>query len=87
MHMAQLSFAMVLVVKQYSGVDRFLMLLASVFGFWMAVRGVSTGEVPLKFSTIRRSDGELLFWFGIGMNILLGVMCLLGFIFGKDLWK
>jgi hypothetical protein len=53
----------------------------------MAVRGISTGEVPLKFSTIRRSDGRLLFWFGIGMNILIGVICLLGFIVGRDIWK
>jgi hypothetical protein len=78
---------MVLAVKQYSGVDRFLLLPASAFCFWMAVRGVSTGEVPLKISTLRRSDGVLLFWFGIGMNTLLGVVCLLGFIFGLDIWK
>jgi len=73
--------------KQYSIVDRFLLLPAAALFIWFAVRGVSTGEVPLKFTTLRRSDGELLFWFGIGMNILLGVACLLGFIFGMGIWK
>jgi len=76
-----------LAAKQYSTVDRFLLLPAAALFIWFAVRGVSTGEVPLKFTTLRRSDGELLFWFGIGMNILLGVACLLGFIFGMGIWK
>ena len=51
----------------------------------MAVRGVSTGEVELKFSTIRRANGEFLFWFGIVVNILIGIMCLLVFVFGPDI--
>lgn len=74
-------------VRQYSAFDRFLLLPAAALFIWFAMRGVSTGEVPLKFSTLRRSGGKLLFWFGIGMNILLGIMCLLGFIFGMDIWK
>jgi len=80
-------FAALIATNHYSGTDRFLFLLGSAFCIWMAVRGVSTGEVPLKFSTIRRSDGKLFFWFGILMNVLIGVMCLLGFIFGRDIWK
>lgn len=78
---------MVLAVEKYSAVDRFLLLPAAALFIWFAMRGVSTGEVPLRFSTLRRSAGGLLFWFGIGMNILFGVMCLLGFIFGMDIWK
>ena len=81
------SFAALIATDQYSGTDRFLFLLGSAFCIWMAVRGLRTGEVPLQFSTLRRSDGALLFWFGIGMNILIGVICLLGFIFGRDIWK
>jgi hypothetical protein len=80
-------FAALIATNQYSGTDRFLFLLGSAFCIWMAVRGVSTGEVPLKFSTIRRSDGKFLFWFGIGMNVLIGGICLLGIIFGRDIWK
>jgi hypothetical protein len=77
----------VLTVKQYSAFDRFLLLPAAALAIWFAIRGVSTGEVPLKFSTLRRSDGALFFWFGIGMNIFIGIMCLLGFIFGPGIWK
>jgi hypothetical protein len=51
------------------------------------MRGVSTGEVGLKFSTLRRSDGTILFWLGIGMNLLFGISCFLGFIFGMDVLK
>ncbi len=80
--------AVVIVTSQYSGSERVLFLLGSAFGFWMAVRGVKTGEVPLQFATLsRRSHGPIIFWFGIVMNVLIGVMCLLGFIFGRDLWK
>jgi hypothetical protein len=76
-----------LAAEQYSTLDRFLFLGFAALSFWFAKRGVSTGEVPLKYSTVKRSNGELLFWFAIGMNILLGVMCLLGFIFGRDILK
>jgi hypothetical protein len=50
----------------------------------MVVRGMSTGEIGLKFSTFRRSDGELLFWFGMVMNVLIAVILLLAFIFGRS---
>jgi len=70
-----------------SGFDRFLFLPLGVLAIWFAIRGMSTGEVPLKFSTLRRSDGELLSWLGIVMNFFIGTMCLLGFIFGRDIWK
>ncbi len=76
-----------LAMKQYSGVDRFLFLLAGIFCLWSVIRGLSTGEIGLKFSTFRRSDNELLFWFGMVMNILAALICLTGFIFGMDLWK
>jgi len=78
---------MISTVNQISGTDRFLYLLGSAFCIWMAVRGMSTGEVPLQFSTLRRSDGRLLFWFGIVMNIVIGTILLLVFIFGRDIWK
>jgi hypothetical protein len=77
----------VLAVKLLSSSDRFLGLLAGGFFIWFAIRGVSTGEVPLRFSTLRRSDGAPLFWFGIGMNLIVGIGCLLGFIFGIDVFK
>ena len=44
-----------------------------------------------QYSTLDRflflGFAALSFWFAIGMNILLGVMCLLGFIFGRDILK
>ena len=78
---------MVFAIERYSAVDRWLFLAASAFCIWIAMRGVSTGEVPLKLTTIRRSDCAPLFWLGIGMNIVLGAMCLMGFIFGIDFSK
>jgi hypothetical protein len=78
---------MVLVVQPYNASERVTLLLLGAVAFWFAIRGVSTGEVDLKFSTFRRSDNELLFWFGIGMNILVGTMLLLGAIYGTDIWK
>jgi hypothetical protein len=82
------SRAAMLAGEQYSGSERFLFLLGSLFCFWMVVRGVQTGEVPLQFATFsRRSHGAILFWFGMVMNVLIGAMCLLGFIFGRDIWK
>ena len=70
-----------------SATDRFLFLPLGLLALWFAMSGISTGEVPLKFSTFRRSDNRLLFWFGIGMNIFAGTMLLLEFIFGRDVWK
>lgn len=80
--------AVVIATEHYSGSERFLFLVGAAFCIWMAVRGVKTGEVPLQLATLsRRSHGPIIFWFGIVMNILIGVMCLFGFIFGRDIWK
>jgi hypothetical protein len=81
------SFAAVLATNQFSGSERVLFLLGSAFFIWSAVRGVKTGKVSLKFSTFRRSNEVFLFWFGIVMNILIGIIGLTGFIFGRDIWK
>jgi hypothetical protein len=82
------NYAVVIAASQYSGSERVLFLLGSAFCFWMAARGVKTGEVPLQLATLsRRSHGPIIFWFGIVMNVLIGAMCLLGFIFGRDIWK
>jgi hypothetical protein len=79
---------MISTANQISGFDRFLFLLGSAFCFWMAARGVKTGEVPLQLATLsRRSHGPIIFWFGIVMNVLIGAMCLLFSIFGRDIWK
>jgi len=58
-------WAAVIATQQYSGTDRFLDLLGSVFLFWMAGSGVKTGEVGLRFATWRRSHRPIIFWFGI----------------------
>jgi hypothetical protein len=79
--------ATVLATTQYSASERFLSLLLGALAIWFAIRGVSTGEVPLKFSTLRRSDGAPLFWFGIGVNFIIGVALLLGSVFGMDIFK
>lgn len=71
----------------FSVSERITIFLLGVLAIWFAIRGVSTGEVPLKFSTIRRSDGPLLFWFGIGMNIFLGISLLVESIFDGVIWK
>ena len=79
--------ATVLATTQYPASERFLLLLLGALAIWFAIRGVSTGEVPLKFSTLRRSDGAPLFWFGIGMNFIIGVALLLGSMFGIEIFK
>ena len=66
----------------FSASERVTLLLLGALVIWLAIRGVSTGEVGLKFATFRRSDNEPLFWFGIGMNIIIGTMLLLGAING-----
>jgi hypothetical protein len=71
----------------YSASERVTFLLLGALAIWFAKRGVSTGEVDLKFATFKRSENELLFWFGIGMNIFMGAMLLMGAIFGSDTWK
>jgi hypothetical protein len=79
--------ARVLVVQPYNASERVTLLLLGALALWFAIRGVSTGEIELKFCTFRRSENEVLFWFGIGMNFLMGTMLLLGAIFGTDIWK
>jgi hypothetical protein len=79
--------ARVLAVQPYNASERVTLLLLGALAIWFAIRAVSTGEIGLKFSTFRRSDNAPLFWFGIGMNILMGTMLLLGAIFGTDIWK
>ena len=71
----------------YSASERVTFLLLGALAIWFAKRGVSTGEVDLKFSTFKRSENELLFSFGIGMNIFIGAMLLMCAIFGSDTWK
>ena len=71
----------------YSASERVTFLLLGALAIWFAKRGVSTGEVDLKFSTFKRSENELLFWFCIGMNIFIGTMLLMCAIFGSDTWK
>jgi hypothetical protein len=71
----------------YSASERVTFLLLGALAIWFAKRGVSTGEVDLKFSTFKRSENELPFWFGIGMNIFIGAMLLMCAIFGSDTWK
>jgi len=79
---------MISTANQISGTDRFLFLLGSAFCFWMAVRGVKKGKVELGLATFnRQSHGPILVWFGILMNVVIGAMCLLYSIFGRDIWK
>jgi len=74
-------------MNHYSASERFIFLLLGVFCLWDARRGLSTGTVWLKFGSIKRSDLAPLFWFGIGINVILGIVLLLGFVFGTDVWK
>jgi len=69
----------VLVAPPYSASERFVFLLLSAVAIWFAIRDMRTGEVPLKRSTLKRSEGAPLFWFGIVMNFSWGIMPLLGF--------
>jgi hypothetical protein len=71
----------------YSASERVTFLLLGALAIWFVKRGVSTGEVDLKFSTFKRSENELLFWFGIAMNIFIGATLLMFVIFGTDTWK
>lgn len=83
-----IDLCVVVATEQYSGMDRILLLLGSAFCFWMAVRGVKKGKVELGLATLsRRSHGPVVVWFGIVMNVLIGTMCLLFSIFGRDIWK
>lgn len=73
----------------YSGavLERFFFLLASVYFFWNVARGRTAGTVWVHFGSIRRSQDETLFWFGMGINVLLGLAFLLGFVFGTGFFK
>jgi hypothetical protein len=77
----------VLAVQPYNASERATFLLLGALAIWFAIRGMRTGTVPLKFTTLKRSDGAPLFWFGIGMNFFMGIMLLLGFLFGTDILK
>lgn len=74
-----------LAVQPYNTSERVTIFLLGALAVWFAIRGLSTGEVDLRFITLRRSDNEPLFWFGIGIDILIGTMLLLGSIFGTDI--
>jgi hypothetical protein len=73
--------------EHYSTSERITILLAGMLAFWFGIRGISTGEVPLQFATLRRSEGAPPFWFGIAINLVIGIVCLLGSIFGFDFLK
>lgn len=72
--------------QPYNTSERVTLFLLGALAIWFAVRGMSTGEIGLKFSTFRRSDNEPLFWFGVGMNLFMGA-CLLSLSFGVDFFK
>lgn len=67
--------------------DRFLFLLAATYCLWVVMRGWSTGIIPLQFSTFRRSQNAVFYWVSMGLHVVVGVCCLLGFVFGPGFWK
>ena len=70
----------------YNASERVTLFLLGALAIWFAIRGMSTGEIGLKLATFRRSDNELLFWFGIGINLFMGAS-LLAWSFGMNLFK
>jgi hypothetical protein len=70
----------------YNASERVTLFLLGALAIWFAIRGMSTGEIGLKLATFRRSDNELLFWFGIGMNLFMGAN-MLAWSFGMNLFK
>jgi hypothetical protein len=70
----------------FNGLDRFIALLLAVYCVWCVANGLSTGTIPLKFSTIRRSEMAPLFWFAVVMHCVGGVWLFIGAITGKLHW-
>lgn len=57
----------------FNGLDRFICLLLAVYCVWSVANGLSTGNITLKFSAIRRSEMPLLFSFSMAMHCVGGV--------------
>ena len=53
-----------------------LMMLMAILFVWEAVRGIRTGELSMKGSVIRRSDGQVPFYLLVGMLLFFGVAML-----------
>ena len=70
----------------YNASERITLLVLGALAIWLAIRGMSTGEIGLKFATFRRADNEALFWFGVAMNFFMGAS-LLALSFGVDIFK
>lgn len=75
-----------LAMNHYSLTERFISLLLGLFCFWDVKRGMSTGTIWMELGSIRRSDLAPLFWLGIVINIVVGLVCLLLFATGTDPW-
>lgn len=66
-----------------NGLDRFVCVVFAVYCAWSVANGLSTGNIPLKFLTTRRSEMPLVFWFSIVMHCAGAVMFVIGAITGK----
>lgn len=64
--------------------ERVTVLLLSVFAFWLSLNGLRTGRVWLKYGEVKRSDDPQLFWFGVVLQILFGLILLQACILGTD---
>jgi len=68
------------------GVDRFICLLLGLYCVWSVANGLSTGTIPLKFVTIKRSELPPVFWFSMAMHCVGGAWLIVGAITGTIHW-
>jgi hypothetical protein len=55
------------------GHDWVLLLVGALFLF-SAQRAIATGKTSLGLATVRRSDNEVLFWFGVLVSVMVGAV-------------
>jgi hypothetical protein len=72
--------------SSFNGLDRFITLLIAAYCVWCVKNALSTGTIPLKFSTIRRSELTPLFWFAVVIHCVGGLWLFIGAITGKLHW-
>ncbi|HWA94313.1 MAG TPA: hypothetical protein VG844_06895 [Terracidiphilus sp.] len=58
----------------------------ALFCVWNVVNGYWTGNIELHLATIRRSDMPPMFWLGMAVNCVIGVMLIIWALAGVARW-
>jgi hypothetical protein len=56
-------------------------LIGTAFFFFSALRDLSTGRTRPMYRTVARAENKFSYWFSIGQSVVVGIGCLIAFVY------